>query len=439
MPIQPKKLPQVDDLPQEKLRSVFQQAWDSTTNPDRHIALVTPGRIIAEMPCPVPGSMAPDTVQSVMRVVPANSPRRIVVIANTTLKHIMRGSQLDASTVNDAIPFFGYLLGLGYVGHQVVIFEGHHSAIPIACDGADVVLVDGAMRSLLAQDWQEAALKVMRGDQFIAFERKGGLETVLPLAVYPLTRDEQKVIDNVMQALSKGTASKAQEILDKAIKRNQDAANLWFNRAQLKRQTGQMEAAVLDLRQTLKLAPRSMAAWDALGNVYADLEQHDKAIQAVSNLLKLRPKFASGYYNRALSSIERGAMKEAFKDLNRAIQLDDGEYAPFYHRGVVLLKVNRPEKAIDDFTRALTFTPAPEFYVQRAKAYAMLGDTQRAFDDAQASLEGAERIWLPLAEYHVLMDEPEQARQLLKKLLAKRDSIPPSTLKDAQKLLDELP
>jgi len=41
------------------------------------------------------------------------------------------------------------LTGLAYIGHTVVIFDGDIAAIPFACAGADVLIVDSVMLQFL--------------------------------------------------------------------------------------------------------------------------------------------------------------------------------------------------------------------------------------------------------------------------------------------------
>jgi hypothetical protein len=60
-----------------------------------------------------------------------------------------------------AIPFLGMLVGLCYIGNDVIVFEGHESTIPVACRNVDVVIVDSAIIPLMAADWLERIRAVM--------------------------------------------------------------------------------------------------------------------------------------------------------------------------------------------------------------------------------------------------------------------------------------
>jgi hypothetical protein len=114
--------------------------------------------------------MSPQHVQAIEKIAPAGSPLNIAVIAFTQLDALMEKEQ-------QAIPFLGYLLGLSYVGHTVVVFEGHPSAFKAGCRNADLLIVDAAMVPHLQGDWMAAAWGVMRsGADILVFGRDGKLK-----------------------------------------------------------------------------------------------------------------------------------------------------------------------------------------------------------------------------------------------------------------------
>src|SRR5262249_47374505 len=80
----------------------------------RHLVIVTPGRMCMMHPCPRPGSMQAGAVAAIEQLAPSSKPLTIAVIALTELR------ALRASLAR-AIPFVGYLLGLAYAGHTVVV------------------------------------------------------------------------------------------------------------------------------------------------------------------------------------------------------------------------------------------------------------------------------------------------------------------------------
>jgi len=135
----------------------------------RHLVIVTPGRMCMLHQCPRPGSIQPSAVATIEQIAPSSKPLSIAVIAFTELRALRE-------SLAKAIPFAGYLLGLAYVGHHVVVFEGHPSALRAGCRDADVLIVDEAMIPALPRDWLSVAWSVMRAPQALVFSRNGSLK-----------------------------------------------------------------------------------------------------------------------------------------------------------------------------------------------------------------------------------------------------------------------
>ena len=138
----------------------------------RYLVTVTPGRMCMMHPCPRPGSMQPSVVAAIERIAPSSTPLTIAVIALTELRALRE-------SLAKAIPFVGYLLGLAYVGHTVVVFEGHASALRAGCRDADMLIVDEAMIPALQRDWLTVAWSVMRTPQALVFGRNGSLKRIV--------------------------------------------------------------------------------------------------------------------------------------------------------------------------------------------------------------------------------------------------------------------
>ena len=173
-------MPEVDVPPD--LEERFAKAWrvasgHDPASPDdggeqRHIVIVTPGRMLMSKPCPRPRSMKGEAVQAIEKIAASAMPLRIAVIAFTQLDRLMKN-------LPDTIPFAGYLLGLAYVGHTVVVFEGHPSALRAGSRGADMLIVDEAMVPHLQKDWATTAWSALSGSQILVFGRNGTLGRVV--------------------------------------------------------------------------------------------------------------------------------------------------------------------------------------------------------------------------------------------------------------------
>ena len=149
------RMPEVDQP--KDIHRVFDQARTSAAaehaagkDHSRQVVLVTPGRMLMLQPCPAPGSMPQNMVNQIERLVSPKVKRKIAVIAYTELQAITKG-------LSQAIPFFGMLVGMAYIGHSVWIFEGHATALAAGCKQADVLIVDSGMVPHLPADWKTLA------------------------------------------------------------------------------------------------------------------------------------------------------------------------------------------------------------------------------------------------------------------------------------------
>lgn len=137
----------------------------------RYVVLVTQARLLMQQPCPPPGSMPPEAIAPIERIAPAQPRLNIAVIAFTALDALLED-------IARAIPFLGYLLGLAYLGHKVVIFEGHPSALAAGCYDADLLLIDGAMAPFLPDNLIELVYPVMRVPRILAVGRNGKITEI---------------------------------------------------------------------------------------------------------------------------------------------------------------------------------------------------------------------------------------------------------------------
>jgi hypothetical protein len=163
------RMPEVD-FPAD-LEAVFAKARSAGTgeltlpaSQSKHVAVITPGRMIMMHPCPAPGAMSPTAVESVEKLLPSASRRKVAVIAFTQLEALR-------ADLKKTIPFFGLLTGMAYIGHTVWVFEGHSSALAPGCREADLLILDELMIPHLAPDWVRTVSKVMTRPLIYKHER----------------------------------------------------------------------------------------------------------------------------------------------------------------------------------------------------------------------------------------------------------------------------
>ena len=138
----------------------------------RYVILLTPGRMLMEQPCPKPGTIPPGLVADVEQIAATEPPLNITAIALNDIQAVL-------TSAAQAIPFFGYLLGLCYMGHKVVVFEGHPSALEAGVADADLVIVDSGMVPFLQADWTKIILKRQPPPRILVFGRDGTIKQMV--------------------------------------------------------------------------------------------------------------------------------------------------------------------------------------------------------------------------------------------------------------------
>jgi hypothetical protein len=141
--------------------------------PGQHcLGILTPGRLLMIVNAPMPGSVPDQFVAQVKALLPSDRPLNITAVGFTALDPLMKDKA-------KCIPMLGQLLGFAYVGHNVLVFEGHASALEHALKGCDVLWIDSAMLPFLEQGWIDVAHRMMAPPpRILVADRKTG--QVLP-------------------------------------------------------------------------------------------------------------------------------------------------------------------------------------------------------------------------------------------------------------------
>ena len=164
----PDNMPQVElNIPRKNLEKVFKDAWKATQKNrqgQRFISVITPGRLVMGIQGAAPGAYPESQLAPARELIhpPNKKPLNIVVIGNNNVAPMLKQYPNPVLALDKLIPFFGYALAWHYMGNRVIVFEGHESALEIACKKADALMIDKAMLPYLPQNWTARIEKVMR-------------------------------------------------------------------------------------------------------------------------------------------------------------------------------------------------------------------------------------------------------------------------------------
>ncbi len=129
--------------------------------------------------------------------------------------------------------------------------------------------------------------------------------------------------------------------------------------------TNQVDKAIADYNEAIRLDPKNASAFNNRCGEYADLHQYDKAIADCSEAIRLDPTLSLAYYN--LGNVFYGLTQfhAAIAQYSKAIELDPTHASPYYNnRGTVYQDLHQYDKAIADYTEAIRIDPndAPAHY-----------------------------------------------------------------------------
>ena len=166
----------------------------------RAVPIVTPGRLIMLDPCPEPNSMPEEKVAPMRNLMPADPPRKITAICHTFMEALV----VD---IDKAIPFRGFLNAWAYLGHDVLVFEGHPSAFVAGVRDCDVLLVDSAMMPFIPLNWLDVASGVMKADRLILVHNRQSYSLIQVFKPRTERSAEAKYVEFLLRLLMQSSRS----------------------------------------------------------------------------------------------------------------------------------------------------------------------------------------------------------------------------------------
>jgi tetratricopeptide (TPR) repeat protein len=156
---------------------------------------------------------------------------------------------------------------------------------------------------------------------------------------------------------SQGEINLAIADYNQAIKINPKLAQAYLNRGVAYDHKGDYDRAIQDFDQALKLKPSALAHFNR-GNAYLAKSQFDQAIEDYNQAIRLKPDFAAAFDNRCWTRAVSGALKPALADCNQALRLVPNNAATLESRGLVFLKMTNFDAAVSDYEAALRRNPS---------------------------------------------------------------------------------
>jgi cytochrome c-type biogenesis protein CcmH/NrfG len=136
------------------------------------------------------------------------------------------------------------------------------------------------------------------------------------------------------------------------------------------------QARITQMQQIVARDPKNVEAWIQLGNDYFDTRQPQKAIDAYSRALELRPNNPNVITDQGVMYREIGQFEKALASFRKANELDPKHVQSLYNMGVVYLNdLKQPKKAIEIWNKVIQVSPQSE---QAAQARVGIEEAKKA-------------------------------------------------------------
>ncbi|MBD2383901.1 tetratricopeptide repeat protein [Cylindrospermum sp. FACHB-282] len=150
-------------------------------------------------------------------------------------------------------------------------------------------------------------------------------------------------------------------------------------------QSHQYSKALEDLTEAIKLAPEKAEYLTVRGETYCYIQCYDEALQDFNRAIELDSNYRWAIASRGVTYRLMHRYNQALQDLNRAIELDPDDQWVLAHRGVTYCWMQRYNESLQDLNRAIELDPNYQW------AIASRGDTYRRMQRYNESLQDLNR------------------------------------------------
>jgi len=144
-------------------------------------------------------------------------------------------------------------------------------------------------------------------------------------------------------------------------------ANAYVARGLAWSDKGDLERAVADFTDAIRLNPKDALAYNNRGLVWNQKGEHTRAIADLSAAIEIDPLPRSDlagsghvniYANRGLAWQAAGDLAHALADFDQAVELDPRDADALNRRGAAYQAKGEPDRAVADFTSAIAVDPS---------------------------------------------------------------------------------
>jgi len=180
-------------------------------------------------------------------------------------------------------------------------------------------------------------------------------------------------------SLIKGDTVAAVDDINKALSINANSVNALVMRADIAMNRDKnYKAAIADMDAAIKLQPRMAGFFINRAFLRYNLDDYYGAMADYDYALQLDPLNTTALYNRALLKAEVHDTNRAIEDLSKVLQLNASDYRAMFNRAILYRDIGAYDEAIADLNRLI------EAFPDLSAAYFMRFDIKRTKGDPSA-------------------------------------------------------
>lgn len=200
--------------------------------------------------------------------------------------------------------------------------------------------------------------------------------------------DEELLDCSVTALLALGKPGEALQLANRLVTASRCAASAYSLRAEALEDDGQLQRALKDRQQTVKLDSKQAGYWNRLGILYGRMDNPRAAAKCLSRAVKLDPEGPALHFNRGMALEESGDLLGALGEFDAALRLDNSDPDYYYFRARALLEMDRPDDSARDLDLAIKMTAEdPHYFYLRGKVYEKKQDLTKALADYNRAIE----------------------------------------------------
>lgn len=188
-------------------------------------------------------------------------------------------------------------------------------------------------------------------------------------------------------------------------------------RGQVQYKSGNIQLAIQDINQALKIDPTLLRGLINRANIYEVKNQLDLAFTDLNKALTKFPESVEALKNRGVILSKQGKAIDALKDFTKAIEITPQRADLYNNRGISHSILENSEEALTDFAKAIELDRKYlDAYVNRANLYIKLNEPLKAQADLAVAYSKNPNNFIYaylIAKTHLMNGKPNKAKSFL--------------------------